>query len=46
MILSTVFTVFGYLSLVPALFWTFIYKWFTSFDEDVRLVMTKYASKE
>ena len=46
MILATVFIVFGYLFLVPSLFWTFLYKWFTSFDDDVKMVMTKYASKE
>ena len=46
LILAVVFIIFGYLSLVPALFWTFIYKWFTSFDDDFRTVMTKYASKE
>ena len=46
MILATVFIVFGYLFLVPSLFWTFLYKWFTSFDDDVKMVMTKYASQE
>ena len=46
MILATVFIIFGYLFLVPSLFWTFLYKWFTSFDDDVKMVMTKYASKE
>ena len=30
--LAVVFTILGFLALIPALFWTFIYKWFTSID--------------
>jgi len=30
--LAVLFSGAGYLSLIPALFWTFIYKWFTSVD--------------
>ena len=39
--LSVLFSVLGYLSLVPALFWTFIYKYFTS-----RTNLTKILSKK
>eukprot|EP00092_Neocalanus_flemingeri_P002364 GFUD01002529.1.p1 GENE.GFUD01002529.1~~GFUD01002529.1.p1 ORF type:complete len:445 (-),score=110.94 GFUD01002529.1:454-1788(-) len=30
--LAVVFSLMGFMSLVPALFWTFIYKWFTSLE--------------
>ena len=42
MCLAIIFSILGFLSLAPALLWTFIYKWFTSFD--VKTVMLDYAN--
>jgi len=39
--LAVIFSVLGILSLIPALFWTFIYKWFTSID--VKSALIDYA---
>ena len=36
-----IFSLLGILSLIPALFWTFIYKWFTSID--VKSALMDYA---
>lgn len=37
-IVSVIFAILGWLSLVPALFWTFMYKWFTSVDVKISLL--------
>ena len=42
--LSVLFSVLGYLSLIPALFWTFIYKYFTSID--VTSAIVDYAKTD
>ena len=42
--LAVVFSVLGYLSLIPALFWTFIYKYFTSID--VTSAIVDYAKTD
>ena len=36
--LAIVFSILGFLALLPALFWTFIYKWFTSIDVKLSLL--------
>ena len=36
--LAIVFSILGFLALLPALFWTFIYKWFTSVDVKLSLL--------
>ena len=41
LVLAIVFSLLGILSLIPALFWTFIYKWFTSID--VKSALVDYA---
>ena len=40
-VLAMIFSLLGILSLIPALFWTFIYKWFTSID--VKSALMDYA---
>ena len=40
-VLAILFSLLGVLSLIPALFWTFIYKWFTSID--VKSALMDYA---
>ena len=40
-VLAMIFSLLGILSLIPALFWTFIYKWFTSID--VKSALVDYA---
>lgn len=42
--LAVVFTILGFISLVPALFWTILYKWFTSLD--VTKAMVDYAKSD
>ena len=42
-VLAIIFSVLGILSLIPALFWTFIYKWFTSID--VKSALMDYAQE-
>ena len=41
LVLAMIFSLLGILSLIPALFWTFIYKWFTSID--VKSALVDYA---
>ena len=42
--LAAIFIILGYFSLIPALFWTFIYKWFTS--NDVTTALIDYAKTD
>jgi len=35
---AIIFSILGFFSLLPALFWTFIYKWFTSIDVKLSLL--------
>jgi len=44
LVLAIVFCILGFMSLMPALFWTFIYKWFTSSDiKDVLMSLNNGA---